>query len=48
MKRTVKLFIIPKGRIPKGPPDPPREFTVEAECFDRLFDAARNHIEEKG
>lgn len=48
MKKTVKLFVIPKSRIPKGPPDPPNEFSVEATSVDNLVTVAREHIKEQG
>lgn len=48
MERTVKLFIIPKDRVPGGPPNPARELTVEAATLDGLRTAARTRVEEEG
>lgn len=44
MRRTVKLFIIPKARCPMGPPEPPREMTVEADTLDGLQTVTRERL----
>ena len=48
MKRTVKVFVIPRERAPGGPPDPAREVVVEAASVDGLRDAARAQLAEEG
>ena len=48
MERTVRLFIIPRDRVPGGPPNPARELTVEAPSLDGLRAAARNLAEKEG
>ena len=45
MERTVKLFIIPRDRVPGGPPNPARELAVEAPSLDGLRAAARAQVE---
>jgi len=47
MERTLKLFVIPKDRIPGGPPNPSKEFVIKAKDLDGLRNAARTLIEEK-
>ena len=44
MTRTVKLFIIPAGRSPAGPPEPPRELTVDADTLDGFREATRAQL----
>ena len=41
MERTVKVFVIPKERVPGGPPRPARALTVQAATVDGLREAAR-------
>ncbi len=48
MERTVKVFVIPPGRVPGGPPEPARELVVEARSTDALRDAARARLIEDG
>ena len=48
MERTVKLFIIPRDRVPGGPTNPARELTVEAPTLDGLRAAARSLVEDEG
>ena len=48
MERTVKVFAIPASRIPAGPPEPAREFSVEAGSIDGLHDAAHARLIDKG
>ena len=48
MERTIKLFIIPRDRVPGGPPNPARELTVEASTIDGLRAAARTQVENEG
>ena len=44
MQRIIKLFVIPANRCPAGPPDPPREISVEADTLDGLHDATRARL----
>ena len=48
MQRTVKVFVIPPGRSPGGPPEPARPMVVEAKSVDALRDAARAKLEGEG
>jgi hypothetical protein len=48
MERTVKLFLIPKDRIPGGPPNAPRELVVSARTLDGLRDEARAVVAREG
>ena len=48
MKRTVRVFSIPKDRVPGGPPDTAREMVVEADSLDGLLAAARAKLTEEG
>ncbi len=48
MESTVKLFVIPAERAPAGPPEAPRELTVEAQTRDALRDAARAAVQDQG
>ncbi len=48
MERIVKLFIIPRDRVPGGPPNPVRELTIEAPTLDGLRAAARTQVESEG
>ena len=48
MQCAVKLFVIPEERVPAGPPDPPRECTVEAGTRDGLREAAVALVAEAG
>ena len=48
MEHTVKLFIIPRDRVPGGPPNPAHERTVEAPSLDGLRAAARTQVESEG
>ena len=44
MKRTVQVFVIPRDRVPGGPPEPAREMVVEAATVDGLLEAARERL----
>ena len=44
MERKLRLFVIPKARIPGGPPNPALELTIKASNLDDLRDAARARI----
>ena len=48
MESTVKLFVIPAERAPAGPPEAPRELTVEAPTRDSLREAARAAVKDQG
>lgn len=48
MERTVKVFVIPKERVPGGPPRPARELTVQAATVDALREAARTKLAAEG
>jgi hypothetical protein len=48
MERTVKVFVIPKERVPGGPPRPARELTVQAATVDGLREAARSKLADEG
>ena len=48
MQRTIKVFVIPHGRTPGGPPEPAREMTIEAPSLDALRDVARVHLAGEG
>ncbi len=48
MKRTIKVFVIPKDKVPGGPPKAAREITVEADNLDGLRTAARTKLAEEG
>ena len=48
MKRTVRVFAIPKERVPGGPPDPAREVVVEASSLDGILAATRNKLTQEG
>ena len=48
MERTVKVFVIPTSRIPGGPPEPAREFVVQADSVDGLRDAAQVRLSDEG
>ena len=48
VKRTLKLFVIPPGRAPAGPPDPAREMEIDAPTIDALGDEARRQLTEAG
>jgi hypothetical protein len=48
MKRTVRVFTIPKERVPGGPPNPAREVAVEASSLDGVLAAARAKLIEDG
>jgi hypothetical protein len=48
MERTVKVFVIPKERVPGGPPRPVRELTVQAATVDGLREAARAKLDAEG
>lgn len=48
MERTVKVFVIPKERVPGGPPRPARELTVQATTVDGLREAARTKLAAEG
>ena len=45
MERRMKLFVIPRERVPGGPPNPAREIALQAECLDGFREAARQHID---
>ena len=44
MERTVQVFVIPRDRVPGGPPEPPREMVVEATTVDGLAEATRERL----
>lgn len=48
MERTVKVFVIPKERVPGGPPRPARELTVQAATVDGLREAALTKLAAEG
>ena len=48
MKRTVRVFAIPKARVPGGPPNPAREVIVEASSLDGVLATARAKLTEEG
>ena len=48
MKRTLKVFVIPKERKPGGPPDAAREMLIEAQSLDGLREAARAKLTDEG
>ena len=48
MESTVKQFVIPADRAPAGPPEAPRELTVEAPTRDSLREAARAAVKDQG
>ena len=48
MERTVKLFIIPRDRVPGGPPNPARELSVKAPTLDGLRAVTRTQVESEG
>ncbi|MBN2527646.1 MAG: hypothetical protein JXR76_14740 [Deltaproteobacteria bacterium] len=45
MERRMKLFVIPKERVPSGPPNPAREIALQADSLDGFREAARQHVE---
>lgn len=45
MEKRMKLFVIPKERLPGGPPNPARDIDIQADNLDELREAARRHIE---
>jgi hypothetical protein len=47
MKRTVKLFVIPKGHGTAAP-EPGPDFTVEGSGFDELRQQVHAHLDAKG
>jgi lysozyme family protein len=48
MQREVRLFVIPKDRVPAGPPQACEPFSVEAPTMDGLFNAAKAEIADRG
>jgi hypothetical protein len=48
MQSSLKVFVIPAGRSPGGPPEPARQEIVEAKTIDALRDAARAKLEAEG
>ena len=48
MERTVRIFVIPNGRSPGGPPMPPREVVVSAPSVDQLRAAAVDKLAAEG
>ena len=48
MKRTVRVFAIPKERVPGGPPNPAREVVIEASSLDGVLTATRANLSEEG
>lgn len=48
MDHTVKVFVIPKERVPGGPPKPARQITVQALSVDGLLAAARGKLTADG
>lgn len=48
MTRTVQVFVIPKERVPAGPPDPAKEIQVEGKSIDGLRAETRRRLEVEG
>ncbi len=48
MTRTVQIFVIPKERIPAGPPDPAKEIQVEGKSIDELRAETQRRLEADG
>jgi len=48
MKKTLKIFIIPRERTPAGPPNPAIEKVIEAPTVDLLRDKASEHLKSEG
>ena len=48
MERTVQVFVIPRDRVPGGPPEPARETVVEAATIDGLAEATRDRLVREG
>jgi hypothetical protein len=48
MQRTVKVFVIPQGRSPGGPPEPAQQLVVEATSIDGLREQARTQLVAEG
>lgn len=48
MKREVQIFIIPKERVPGGPPRPAPSVEVQAATTDGLLTAAREAVATPG
>ena len=48
MERTVQIFIIPRDRVPGGPPEPARQVVVEAATVDGLAHAAHDRLTSEG
>ncbi len=48
MERTLKVFAIPRDRLPAGPPEAPRELRIEAATLDGLRQAAHVRLTEDG
>ena len=48
MKRIARVFVIPKERVPGGPPNAAREIFVEAISLDGILAATRARLTEEG
>lgn len=48
MKQTLKVFLIPKDRVPAGPPEAARELEIEAADLDGLREAALAEMSQEG
>ena len=48
MTRTVQVFVIPKERVPAGPPDPAKEIQVEGKNIDGLRAETQRRLEAEG
>lgn len=48
MERMVQVFVIPRDRVPGGPPDPARQMVVEAATVDGLAQATRARLTNEG
>lgn len=48
MKHSVQLYVIPKDRVPLGPPDPPRGMEVDAASVDAARAALRERVQQEG
>ena len=48
MQKTVQLYIIPRERVPVGPPGPPESLDIEAAGIDEVRSAVRREVEGRG
>lgn len=48
MQYTVRLFVVPCGTSPAGPPQPPETFSIEASGIDAARAVARHEVERRG